>query len=44
MIPIADWSSLEEASKTFGLLERARLHPERARVVFTLDTSSASRS
>jgi cellulose biosynthesis protein BcsQ len=36
LIPIADWSSLEEAEKITGLLERQGLGTERARVVFTL--------
>jgi cellulose biosynthesis protein BcsQ len=36
LVPVADWSSLEEATKTFALMERARLPEGRARVVFTL--------
>ncbi|MBW2267835.1 MAG: ParA family protein [Deltaproteobacteria bacterium] len=36
IVPIADWASLEEAAKTFVLLERDRLPIDRARVVFTL--------
>jgi cellulose biosynthesis protein BcsQ len=36
LVPVADWSSLEEAAKTFALMERARLPEGRARVVFTL--------
>jgi cellulose biosynthesis protein BcsQ len=36
IVPIADWASLEEAVKTFELLERDRLPADRARVVFTL--------
>lgn len=36
LLPVADWASLEEAAKTFLLLERDRLPADRARVVFTL--------
>ncbi len=36
LVPIADWSSLEEAAKTFRILERSRVGRGRARVVFTL--------
>jgi cellulose biosynthesis protein BcsQ len=36
LIPVADWTSLEEAAKTFALLERAGLPRDRARIVFTL--------
>jgi cellulose biosynthesis protein BcsQ len=37
LVPIADWSSLEEAAKIFGLLEsQGRGFADRARVVFTL--------
>jgi cellulose biosynthesis protein BcsQ len=36
IVPIADWASLEEAAKTFALLERDRLPSDRAKVVFTL--------
>jgi len=36
LVPIADWSSLEEAEKIFALLARQGLDTERARVVFTL--------
>lgn len=36
IVPISDWASLEEAAKTFTLLERDRLPMDRARVVFTL--------
>lgn len=36
IVPIADWASLEEAAKTYALLERDRLPLDRARVVFTL--------
>jgi len=36
-VPIADWSSLEEAEKIFGLLEaQGRGFADRVRVVFTL--------
>lgn len=36
LLPVADWASLEEAAKIFRLLERHRLDPARARIVFTL--------
>lgn len=36
IVPVADWASLEEAGKTFALLEKARLGKRRARVLFTL--------
>jgi cellulose biosynthesis protein BcsQ len=36
LMPIADWSSLEEAAKAIALLERAKLGSERVRVVLTL--------
>jgi cellulose biosynthesis protein BcsQ len=36
IIPVADWASLEEARKSFALLDRVRLGHERARVLFTL--------
>jgi cellulose biosynthesis protein BcsQ len=36
LIPVADWASLEQAGRSFSLLERARLPLDRARVVFTL--------
>ncbi len=36
LVPIADWSSLEEAGKTFRILERSQVGGGRARVVFTL--------
>ncbi len=36
LVPIADWSSLEEAGKTFRMLERSPVGRGRARVVFTL--------
>jgi chromosome partitioning protein len=36
LVPIADWSSLEEAEKIIALLERSRVGSARARVVFTL--------
>ena len=36
LVPVADWASLEEAGRSFALLERARLPLDRARVVFTL--------
>ena len=36
IVPISDWAALEEAGRTFALLERDRLPPDRARVVFTL--------
>src|SRR5258706_2256423 len=36
LIPIADWSSLEEAEKIIALLERIGVGGARARIVFTL--------
>jgi cellulose biosynthesis protein BcsQ len=36
IVPISDWAALEEAGRTFALLERDRLPLDRARVVFTL--------
>lgn len=36
LVPVADRSSLEEAGKLLGLLERARLPLSRARIVLTL--------
>ena len=36
LVPVADWASLEEASKIFRMLERDRLPLDRARIVFTL--------
>lgn len=36
LMPVADWSSLEEAAKAIALLERAKLGVDRARVVLTL--------
>jgi len=36
LIPIADWSSLEEAEKIIALLERTGVGAARARIVFTL--------
>lgn len=36
LVPVADWASLEEAGKIFGLLERLGKGPEAGRVVFTL--------
>ncbi len=36
LIPVADWASMEEAGKTFRILERSRLGVERAHIVFTL--------
>src|SRR5262245_8220976 len=36
LVPIADWSSLEEADKILGLLSRTGIGTERARIVFTL--------
>ena len=35
-MPVADWSSLEEAQKIVGLLEKWGVGSARARVVFTL--------
>ena len=36
LMPVADWSSLEEAGKAIAILERAKLGVDRARVVLTL--------
>jgi cellulose biosynthesis protein BcsQ len=36
IIPVADWASLEEARKTFAMLDKARLGSDRARLLFTL--------
>jgi len=36
LVPVPDRAGLEEAAKTFALLERQRIDPHRARVVFTL--------
>jgi cellulose biosynthesis protein BcsQ len=36
LVPVADWSSLEEAAKTFRALERGRIPAERVRIVLTL--------
>jgi cellulose biosynthesis protein BcsQ len=36
LVPIADWSSLEEAEKIIALLERMGIGAARARIVFTL--------
>ena len=36
LVPVADWSSLEEAEKIFALLERLGVGGARARIVFTL--------
>jgi cellulose biosynthesis protein BcsQ len=36
LMPIADWSSLEEAGKAIAILERAKLGVDRARVILTL--------
>jgi len=36
LVPVADWSSLDEAAKTFRALERGRLAADRARIVLTL--------
>jgi cellulose biosynthesis protein BcsQ len=36
LLPVADWSSLEEAGKAIAILERAKLGVDRARVVLTL--------
>ena len=36
LVPVSDWASLEEAGKTFRLLERDRIPLDHARVVFTL--------
>ncbi len=36
LVPVADWSSLEEAEKIVALLERSGVGAARARIVFTL--------
>jgi cellulose biosynthesis protein BcsQ len=36
LMPVADWSSLEEAGKAIAILERTRLGVDRARIVLTL--------
>lgn len=36
LVPVADWSSLEEAAKTFRVLERGRIPADRVRIVLTL--------
>jgi len=36
LMPVSDWSSLEEAGKAIALLERLKLGVDRARVVLTL--------
>jgi cellulose biosynthesis protein BcsQ len=36
LLPVADWSSLEEADKIMALLERSGVGAARARIVFTL--------
>jgi cellulose biosynthesis protein BcsQ len=36
LVPVADWSSLEEAEKITALLERSGVGAARARIVFTL--------
>jgi cellulose biosynthesis protein BcsQ len=36
LMPVSDWSSLEEAGKAIGILERAKLGVDRARLVLTL--------
>ena len=36
LVPVADWASLEEAGKSFALLARDRLPPDRARIVLSL--------
>ncbi len=36
LMPVADWSSLQEAAKAIAILERAKLGVDRARVVLTL--------
>jgi cellulose biosynthesis protein BcsQ len=36
LMPVADWSSLEEAAKAIAILERAKLGVDRARVILTL--------
>lgn len=36
LLPVADWSSLEETAKILQLLDRQQLRGDRARIVFTL--------
>lgn len=36
LLPVADWASLEEAARSFAILEQRGLGAERARVVLTL--------
>jgi len=36
LVPVADWSSLEEAAKTFRVLDRGRIPADRVRIVLTL--------
>jgi cellulose biosynthesis protein BcsQ len=36
LVPVCDWSSLEEAGKSFELLQRGQIGTERARIVLTL--------
>ncbi len=36
LVPVADWSSLEEAAKTFRVLARAQLPADRVRILLTL--------
>jgi cellulose biosynthesis protein BcsQ len=36
LVPVADWSSLEEAAKTFRVLERGRIPAKRVRIVLNL--------
>jgi hypothetical protein len=36
LLPVADWSSLEEAAKILDLFARFHLDPSRVRIVFTL--------
>ena len=36
LIPIADWASLDEAAKAFGILERSNLDTRKARILLTL--------
>jgi len=36
LMPVADWSSLDEAAKEIAILERAKLGVDRARVILTL--------
>jgi cellulose biosynthesis protein BcsQ len=36
LVPVADWSSLEEAGKAFWMLERCRIATARVRIVLTL--------